>query len=238
MVDGPKRVLQVGLPLHEGLGGELGSDDEEADPTYTEEDDGDVVGVISDSDDSVEELPSSSNLNPPPKPTSGAGKGKASQPRPPRATRTPAAGRTAQRDIPTGILIGTWKGCRVDAGQRANGLGNAVYCSMDSRKRMHRRVTKVDHHGNEVAVEFRADKKATTCSHDDIFHLRRHRNMSRQEVNAAVKAQLEQAQQIARVRAAESGVGTTAFGADRVGLQPSLRVVIGFDEQGRMVEEV
>ena len=104
-----------------------------------------VLKVISDSDDSVEELSSWSNPNsPPPKPNSGAGKGKASRPRPPRAPRTPAAGSTAQRNIPTGILIETGKECYIDADQRANGLGDAVYCSMDARKHMHRRVAKVE----------------------------------------------------------------------------------------------
>ena len=66
---------------------------------------------------------------------------------------------------------------------------------------MHRRVAKVDHHGNPVLLESRQDMKSTHCSHDGNFHLLRYRGMSRTEVNVAVRAQLKQAQRLARARA-------------------------------------
>lgn len=58
------------------------------------------------------------------------------------------------------------------------------------------------------------------------------------EVNVAVRAQLAhaEAQAAADASMGPMGVGTAATGADRVGMQPGLRVVIGFDDRGRLVE--
>ena len=55
--------------------------------------------------------------------------------------------------MPSGILIGTWKGCPIDALQRKEGLGNAVYASIDSANRLRRRVAKTDHYGNDVLLD-------------------------------------------------------------------------------------
>ena len=216
-------------------GGEIGSEDEEAEPTDTEEDDDEdeVLVVSDDSDDDDETKPSWSNLGPPPRPTVGAGQSRASRPQAPRASGTPAAGRRAQRDMPTGILVGTWRGCKIDADQRRNGLGNAVYCSIDAKQRMRRRVAKTDHHGHPVLLESLELPKSSYCKHEDVFYLPRYRSMSKEAVKVAVRAQLRQAQRLARARG-----GTTAFGADQGGLPRAGHVVIGFDEQGRPVEEV
>ena len=124
------------------------------------------------------------------------------------------------RDMPTGILIGTWKGCKIDANQRQNGLGNTVYYSIDKRQRIHRRATKVDHFGNLVLLESREILKSSYYKYEDIFYLPRYRGMSKIELDVAVKGQLRQAQRLARARAraAESEGGTTAFGIDQGGL--------------------
>ena len=65
------------------------------------------------------------------------------------------------------MLVGIWKHSRLDASTVALGLANAVYASRDSLGRIHRRVTKVDMHGENV--EGRAyNAKRTPCSHEDI----------------------------------------------------------------------
>lgn len=53
-------------------------------------------------------------------------------------------------------------------------MGNAVYCSEDKRGVLHRRIAAVNHHGKQVTVEGREDKRVTKCSHDDIIYLRRY----------------------------------------------------------------
>ena len=82
--------------------------------------------------------------------------------------------------------------------------------------------------------------KSSYYTYEDVFYLPRYRGMSKIEANVAVEGQLRQAQRLARARAraAESGVGATAFGTDQGGLQREGRVVIRFNEQGRAVEEV
>ena len=124
------------------------------------------------------------------------------------------------RDMPTAILIGTRKGCKIDANRRQIGLGNAVYYSVDARQHIHRRVAKVDYHSKLVSLESREIPKSSYYKHEDIFYLPRYRGMSKIEVNVAVKGQLRQARRLARARAraAESGGGTTTFGTGQGGL--------------------
>ena len=130
---------------------------------------------------------------------------------------------TLQRNLANesmGILIGTWKGCKIDANQRQNGLGNTVYYSIDARQRIHRRAAKLDYLSNLILLESREIPKSSYYKYEDILYLPRYRDMSKLEVNVAVERQLMQAQRLARARAraAESKGGTTAFGTDQGGL--------------------
>lgn len=204
-------------------------DDDDGDDE-DEETDGSIYGGEDEDDGDDDGEP-----EPPPKSTSGASNGK---------SRRPAA--KVQRLPPSGICVGTWKKSPIDAIAMSLGMGNAVYCSEDKKGHMHRRIAKVNCHGVKVNVEGRADNRVTTCRHDDILYLQRYEKMSKTQVDRVVRAQLahRRARAAAAAAAADADadngtaamdIGTTALGADQVGLQPGLRVVIGYAEGGEVV---
>ena len=98
--------------------------------------------------------------------------------------RRPAAA-SKQRKKATGVLVGIWKGCGLDANEVALGLGNTVYLSRDTLGRMHWRITKADIYG-ETVLDSPYDSSRPSCKHEDIHYLPRFRHKNKAEIDAAV----------------------------------------------------
>ena len=87
--------------------------------------------------------------------------------------RLPAAA-SKQRKKSTGVLVGIWKGCGLDANEVALGLGNTVYLSRDVGGRMRRRITKADIYGETILNSpydfldrYVSTRISTTCRDSD-----------------------------------------------------------------------
>ncbi|KAL8688232.1 MAG: hypothetical protein Q9218_005805 [Villophora microphyllina] len=112
---------------------------------------------------------------------------------PPSATasrgRTAASARnpatpSKRRLEPRGIYLGTWR----KSGLRAR-YSNAVYGSQDAKGRINRRISKEDAHGS-VVHHGAYDCRRTACSHHDIDYVGNYRNMTKEEVDAAIVEEL------------------------------------------------